>query len=384
MTSHSVAIDGNEANVPNRVGSNIYAFELLTELEKQLAEKKEWDVTILLTSHPVADMPPVRKGWRYVILRPKKFWTQWALPRYLAQNKKSVDLFFTPGHYAPRYSPVPYICAVLDLAFLSHPASFTLRDRLQLTHWTKYSVQHAKKIITISQASKREVVDDYHVPANNVIVAYPAIGKIERVSAQEVLQSIKKFSLPKSFFISLGTIQPRKNLIRLIEAFESFSRKQQGLGKTTDLYHLVFAGKQGWLAKPILDRIEQSPFRELIHLTGFITETEKWALLRNAAASVTVGLKEGFGIPALEALEVGTIPIVSNTSSLPEVVGEGAILVNPTNSLEIADGLWKVATLKAREKAILRKKGREQRAKFSWKNTAATVLDLWQDVVNTS
>lgn len=384
MASRTVAIDGNEANVQRRVGSNIYAYELLLELEQQLRSNQNWIVTVLLTTHPLADMPPERKGWQYVVLRPKQLWTQWALPKYLQANKQRFDLFFTPGHYAPRHSPIPYISAVLDLAFLSHPESFTLRDRLQLTYWTKYSVKHAKKIITISQASKQEIVEKYHIKAKDVVVGYPAIGKIEKISQQQVHEIITKFSLPKSFFISLGTIQPRKNLVRLIEAFESFSRKQQGLSKVSKKQHLVLAGKQGWLAKPILDRIEESPFKDCIHLTGFITEEEKWALLKAATASVTVGLKEGFGIPALEALEAGTIPVVSDSTSLPEVVGTAGILVDPTNSLAIADGLWKVATLKARERAVLRKKGREQKAKFTWKSTAQTVVALWQTVLGSS
>lgn len=384
MTPHRIAIDGNEANVQYRVGSNIFAFELLLELEKQLAHNPNWEITVLLTRHPLADLPAERPGWKYVILRPKQLWTQWALPKYLFANKDSLDLFFTPGHYAPRLSPVPYISAVLDLAFLSHPTLFTLRDRLQLTYWTKYSVKRAQKIITISEASKQEIAEKYGIAPRNIVVCYPAIGKVEKISAQQSQQILNKYSLPESFFISLGTLQPRKNLIRLIEAFESFSRKQQGLAKISKQQHLVFAGKEGWLAQPILDRIAESPFKENIHLTGFISEQEKWALLRVATASISIGLKEGFGIPALEALEVGTIPVVSNTTSLPEVVGQAGILVDPTNSLSIADGLWQVATLKARDRAVLRKKGREQKAKFTWSKTAATVLDLWQAVLGVS
>jgi len=383
MATYRIAIDGNEANVVDRVGSNTYAYELLVALEQQLAKQANWQITVLLTQHPCSDMPLERPGWKYVVVRPKQFWTQWALPRFLYQHRSNFDLFFTPGHYAPRHAPLPYISAVLDLAFLSHPDSFTLRDRLQLSYWTKYSVKNAKKIITISHASKTEIAATYKIPPENIAVCYPAIGIIQKPTLQEAAKDLKKFAITKPFFISLGTIQPRKNLIKLIEAFESYSRKQQGLAKQTKAkqHNLVLAGKEGWLAAPILKRIAASPFKELIIVTGFITTKEKWSLLRSATAVVIVGLKEGFGIPALEALEANTIPVVANAASLPEVVGESGILVDPHNTLDIADGLWKAATLKAREKAVLKKKGREQKTLFSWKNTAQHVQDLWQNVL---
>ncbi|OGJ16602.1 MAG: hypothetical protein A2632_00885 [Candidatus Pacebacteria bacterium RIFCSPHIGHO2_01_FULL_46_16] len=383
MAIYRVAVDGNEANVQSRVGSNIYAHELLLALEKLLARDRDWSITILLTSHPLADMPAARSGWQYILVRPRQLWTQWALPKFLHAHQHEFDLFFTPGHYAPRHAPIPYISAVLDLAFLSHPQLFTLRDRLQLTYWTKYSVKHAASIITISQASKQEIMTNYQVAPDRIAICHPAVGKAEKASIEHIDQILKKFVLSKPYFIALGTIQPRKNLTRLVEAFESFSRKQQGLAKQASFqqYHLVLAGKEGWLARPILQRIAQSPFAAYIHITGFVTEGEKWALLRGATASVTVGLKEGFGIPALEALEVGTIPVVANATSLPEVVGDAGILVDPTNVLAIADGLWRVATLKARERAIFRKRGREQRTRFSWLNTAQNVRTLWQTVL---
>jgi len=374
MDTYRIAIDGNEANVQNRVGSNIYAFELLLSLEKLLKSDANWNITVLLTSHPLADMPSERLGWQYIVVRPSRLWTQWALPRFLQTHKNDFDLFFTPGHYAPRHSPIPYVSAVLDLAFLSHPRSFTLHDRLQLTYWTKYSVKKAQRILTISQASKDEIIEKYKISPSKIVVCYPAVGAVKKTTTAQASSVLKKFGVSKHYFISLGTIQPRKNLVRLIEAFESFSRKQQQ-------YHLVLAGKEGWLARPILDRIAKSPFKERINVTGFVTEEEKWALLRTATAVVAVGLKEGFGIPALESLEAGTIPVVANTTSLPEVVGNAGILVDPTSSLAIADGLWKAATLKARERAILRKNGREQKSKFTWQKTAESVRDLWQNVL---
>ena len=108
-----IAIDGNEANVQNRVGSNVYAFKLIEEIYKLTAKRKNVDITILLSTLKVSDLPPKRKNWRYLVVSPRKFWTQWALPIHLFLHKNDYDLLFTPGHYAPRIAAIPYVSSVI-------------------------------------------------------------------------------------------------------------------------------------------------------------------------------------------------------------------------------------------------------------------------------
>lgn len=378
----NLAIDGNEANVENRVGSNVYAFEVLSNLERQTRKNSEINFTILLTTHPHANMPVQRTGWKYRVIRPAFLWTQWALPRFLHAHKNDFDLFFTPGHYAPRYSPVPYISSVMDLAFLSHPSYFTLKDRLQLTYWTKYSVLNAKKILTISEASKKEIISHFGRSPKDIIVGYPAVSESPKLSSDEAEKICKRLRVKTPYILSIGTLQPRKNLIRLIEAFEIVVRREAASPpKATrkkpapQPISLVLAGKQGWMAEPITERIKNSPYSDRIILTGFVDDLEKWALLEKAKVTAVVGLAEGFGIPALEALQAGSIPVVSNISSLPEVVGSAGLQIDPTNSLNMADGLWKGMTLTARERAVYRRKAREQCRTFSWKETVKKILE---------
>lgn len=372
------AIDGNEANVSNRVGSNVYAFELINALSELVRNDRRIQVTILLSSKPVKDLPRTRKWWRYHVIKPSKLWTQWALPIHLFLNAKQYNVFFTPGHYAPRISAVPYVSSVMDLAFLTYPEQFKKSDLLQLTNWTAYSVQHAKKVIAISHFTKQDIIKRYKKNETDVVIAPPAVTPPNFIpSAKDGAQVTKKFGIKDPYILHIGTFQPRKNVLRLIEAFEQVSRKlaSNSLKHQPKKYQLVLVGKIGWLADPILDRIKRSPFSAQIITTGYVSEEEKITLLRFAQCSTHLGLYEGFGIPALESLHLGTIPVVANQTSLPEVVGEAGILVDPFSVIQIAQGIEQALSLRARDRAKLRKTGRAQLQRFNWQKSAQIVLD---------
>lgn len=376
-----IAIDGNEANITNRVGSNVYAFEILANLYN-LVKNKSVEVTVLLANEPIKDLPTANKKWSYKVIKPTKLWTQWALPIHLFLYADQYDVFFTPGHYAPRFSRVPYVSSVMDLAYINFPDQFKKRDYLQLLNWTKYSVQRAKKVIAISEFTKQDIIKHYKKKESDIVVAYPAIypqtTKIAPVHKQKVLS---KFNINQPYFLYVGTIQPRKNLINLIEAFEKLSR-QLPLGKRKNIKEikLVIAGKIGWLADDIISRAKNSPFKNQIILTGFISDFEKKVLLDNCVSLVLTGLYEGFGIPPLEAISHQIVPVVSNTSSLPEVVGKAGILVNPQDSSDIARGLKEVLNLTTREKLNYKKAGEIQLSKFDWKNSAREILKTLEKV----
>ncbi|CAN5287121.1 glycosyltransferase family 1 protein [soil metagenome] len=391
-----IAIDGNEANVENRVGSNAYAFELLVSLEKILRQRGDISVTVLLASPALTDFPEARENWKYIAFGPVPFWTQWALPWYLFNFKSSFDVVFTPGHYAPRYSPVPYVSSVMDLAYIHFPKQFKKKDQLQLSEWTRYSVRHAKKVIAISEFTKQAIIDQYKLPADKIVVAYPGIRQAESSSIKEKdkIATLHKWHIKRPYLLYVGTLQPRKNLVNLIAAFElvvknakqdiESNKKKKAYvmldaGKLESL-QLVIAGKIGWLAEPISKRAETSPLNKRIILTGYISEIEKKVLYKEALATVLVGLYEGFGIPPLEAMAAGTLPIVSNNTSLPEVVGEAGILVDPNSVQSIAQGIKRVLILPAKEKAGILKKGRQQIKKFDWDRSAQIVLDTLIEV----
>lgn len=385
MRSFHFVIDGNEANVSNRVGSNVYAFELLSALEKVLRTTGH-KVTVLLSNPPLTDLPPSRKGWEYLEIYPQKLWTQWALPLHLWQHRQHYDAFLTPGHYAPRFSPVPYISAVMDTAYLEYPEQFTTHDRVQLRNWTQYSVKRAQKILAISEFTKASVIANYGTPSNKIEVVYPAVKDVSSsLSATRRNQFFKEHKVTEPYILFVGTLQPRKNLETIIEAFELFSRKvasnnlkskQTLKTQPVILPKLVLAGKVGWLADKILARIENSPFKTRIILPGFISDEEKKALYQTSLCTVLVGIHEGFGIPPLEAMKYGSIPVVANATSLPEVVGESGFIVEPFDSKKLADTFLEIHSLSKKQRAIYRKLGREQSAKFSWSKSAKQALAL--------
>lgn len=378
-----IAIDGNEANVSSRVGSNVYAFEIIKNLS-HIVRNKPVMVTILLSREPISDLPKENKKWKYQVVTPQKFWTQWALPIHLFLNSDKYDVFYTPGHYAPRISSVPYVSSVMDLAFLKFKNQFKKRDYIQLDKWTKYSVKNAKKVITISDYSKQDIITQYHKQEKDVIVAYPAVYPPRReIAPLHIEKVLNKFNITDPYILYVGTIQPRKNLINLIESFEKLSRKLPiGKRKKIDSIQLVIAGKIGWLAEDIIKRIEASPYSNQIIMTGFITDFEKEVLISQAHTLTLVGLYEGFGIPPLEALHHNVIPVVSNNSSLPEVVGNSGILTDPNNPNDIAEKLEKVLTLTNKQKIEILKNKRVQIDKFNWKNSTKIVYRTLERVAN--
>lgn len=371
----NIAVDGNEANCNHRVGSNAYAFEMIKALnEITHTKRKNFHLTILLATPPVTDMPLPRPGLQYQVIGPPKLWTQFALPKYLFFHQHQYDLFYTPGHYAPRFSPIPYISSVMDLAFLTYPDQFRANDLYQLTNWTRYSVKKAAKVATISKFSRQEICRFYHRQPDDIILAFPAFaGQIIHLNNPQQIKILKDLKINHPFFLYLGTIQPRKNILRLIEAFETFAASLQQI-KNAPPINLVLAGKNGWLTNEITEKINQSPASKQIILTGFINENQKATLLTKALGTFNLGFYEGFGIPALESLAYNTIPVVANNTSLPEVVGSCGLKVDPFNVQEISNSMSQLSSLSSKQKNELLKNAASQINKFSYQKSANQIL----------
>lgn len=380
MPKLHLAIDANEANVSNRVGSNVYAFQIISELAKIIEEELEVEATVLLAESPLKDLPAQTRSWQYRIIKPQKLWTQLAAPWHLYTHQYDYNVFFTPGHYAPRFCSVPYVSSVMDLGFLHFPDQFQRNDLLQLSSWTKYSVKNADKVIAISNFTKSEVVKQYNLDPSNVVVAHPSVSLPENPATKaELIKYLIKLKIRQPYFLYLGTLQPRKNLISLVKAYELFCQ-QQSPKKLEELPQLIIGGKIGWLADPIIETIEQSSVKENIVLTDYIPERYKPQLYQAALSTILVGLYEGFGIPPLESIHFGVIPIVSNVSSLPEVVGKAGLQVNPHKPEAIADALDQVFSMPSAIRKNYQDKMQTQRAKFSWQQSAYTVYQVLLDV----
>lgn len=356
-----IAIDGYEANAANRVGIGRYSVELLTHIQKNL--NRDDSVRVYLPGRPKSHMPKETEYWKYCVRLPKNFWTFWALPMALRSDTPLADVIFSPTHYIPRFTSIPKVMAIMDVSYLNYPELFRPQDLHKLIHWTAYSVAHAKAIITISQFSKNAIIEAYHVPENKVVVAYPgfAMGK-----------SIKKASNTSRYILSVGTIQPRKNYSRLIEAFSKLKDKT---------VELRIVGKKGWLYEDILSAPKRFGVTERVRFLDFVSDSELPKLYQGAEFFALPSLYEGFGLPVLEAMAYGIPVVVSNTSSLPEIAGESGIYVDPSNTTSILSGL---------EQALREKGTREEKARvalgktlakrFTWDNAAKQVLTVLENI----
>lgn len=381
-----IGIDGNEANVQNRVGSGQYGFELICQFAKI---KTEHNFLVYLKNKPVADLPKEKRNFKYLVFGPKKFWTQLALPVKLFFQKPRPDIFFTPTHYAPRFSTVPIVVTIFDLSFIHYPEMFRKQDLYQLRNWTKYSVKKATKIITISESSKEDIVKYYKIARDKIVVIYPGVGENFAPQPIEKIDSVKKkYKITEDYILYVGTIQPRKNLIGLIKAFNSLMHNSEWRPSLSasqlsiQNFQLVIAGRKGWLYDEIFEKVRELKLENKVIFTDFIPTEDLPVLYSGARVLVNVSLWEGFGIPVLEAMACSTPVVVSNTSSLPEAVGEAGLLVNPANVNDVALVLARVLNMPQQEYENLKKKSVQQAKKFSWGKCAKVTLKVLEKVAS--
>lgn len=368
-----LAIDGYEANVPNRVGIGRYAFELLIHLHRLLGEMRGAGhfVRVYLPSEPLADMPPVCSWWSYRVTGPSTLWTFIGLPMAITLDRPGADVVFSPTHYIPRFIRTPRAMAIMDMSFLSYPGLFRKEDLYKLTQWTAYSAKRAAKIFTISQFSKNAIMKAYNVPSGRIAVTYPGLTMNQSVS--------KTVQTPKYYILAVGTIQPRKNFARLIEAFASIRKDIQA---SYPAIELVIVGKKGWLYEDILSAPARFGVEESVRFLEFVPDEALPDLYKNALCFVLPSLYEGFGLPALEAMAYKCPVVVSNVSSLPEIVEEAGIYVEPDKTESIAQGIS--AALKERNSPLGKKRielGLAQAKKFTWEAAARETLTHLEEIV---
>ncbi len=360
-----IAIDGNEANIPQRVGVNQVAFELL----RQLAAK-DWghDFVVFLKDRPLPDMPAPSTHFRYEVFGPKRAWVLTGLSLRLFRSPRP-QVLFSPSHYIPLISPVKRIFTIMDLSYEKFGQQyFRPYDLKQLRLWTRRSAAVAHKIITISQSAKEDIISYYHFPAERISVIYPGYNQSlyhPRIPLTKQQQIRDKYGIKGKFFLYLGTLQPRKNIVRLIQAFSK-------LGGGTKL---VIVGKKGWLYDEILSLAVKLKISQKVIFTGFVQNEDLPALYKACVAYVLPSLYEGFGMPVIEAQACGAITIVSAVSSLPEIAGKGAIYIkNPEKIHSIAEALRSSLSLPQKKRQQLLLQNKQNLTRFSWELSASSLI----------
>ncbi len=362
----NIGIDGYEANIINRVGIGQYAFQLLKAIYN-LDNTNHY--FIFLPNKPLADMPEIREGWEYVVGKPGSFWTIFQLPKLIKQ--KTLHLFFSPTHYTPWISGIGQIMSIMDLAYIHYPKMFRIKDLIQLKAMTAVSIKKSQKILTISEFSKNEIIDHYHLKNENVIVTYPGLSPdLKLTDGLSFSQLQTKFKISKDYILFVSTIQPRKNLTRLIEAFEKIDFA--GI--------LVLVGKKGWLYESIFKRIKTSPKHDQIMYLDFVDTKDLAGLYKHAVCLAMPSLYEGFGIPVVEAMYFGCPVVVSRTTSLPEIARDAGIYVDPASVDDIAEGLVKAVQLSQAEREKLIIIGKKRTESFSWDKCARQTLEVFASI----
>ena len=379
-----IAIDGYEANVKERVGIGRYAYEILKHMFEEVKSRKskvesedKINFRIYLPSVPLPDMPKETDWWQYRILQPKKLWTLFRLPLALSADQPRADVVFSPTHYIPRFTRLRRVMSIMDVSYLHYPELFRTGDLYQLTHWTAYAAFHAERILTISEFSKNAIIKAYGLAPEKVVVTYPGLSMESKVKSEKS-KVIEKYHVSKNYILSVGTLQPRKNYVRLIEAFAKFLKaNKQRFGEID----LVIVGKKGWLYEEIFAAPAKFGIASRVKFLDFVPDETLASFYENALCFALPSLYEGFGLPVLEAMARKVPVVVSRISSLPEIAEKAAVYVNPDDTESITRGLLSAV----RDRNLMQgrwrvKKGLEQVNKFTWENAAKKTLEVLEEV----
>jgi glycosyltransferase involved in cell wall biosynthesis len=278
---------------------------------------------------------------------------------------------------APPFCPCPLVVSIHDLSFEHLPHTFHRRSRMQLRLTVRHSARRAAKILTLSQHTRRDIIDTYGIePSRITAIPLAAPGHFYPVKDNRELQRVRhNYGIDGQYILSVGSIQPRKNLARLVGAYASLRDKHT----ETKFPKLVLVGKHAWLYDETLRALEQARVADSVILTGYVPESDLPALYSGAICFVYPSYFEGFGLPPLEAMKCGAPVIVGNQTSLPEVVGDAGLTVDPFDVRSIAEAIEKLIN-----DSILRQelsvKGRRRAETFDWRTTAQQTLEIYQQV----
>jgi glycosyltransferase involved in cell wall biosynthesis len=299
-------------------------------------------------------------------------WRFYRLPRIL--DGGAFSLFHGPSHVLPACTGCPMVVTMLDLIFLRYPQYFRLWDRNYYRHIFRKSAQRADHIISISEATKGDLVNFFDLPAEKISVIYPAFDDVFQPLSADRLDTVRRaYRLPQTYALYVGTIEPRKNILRTAQAFDRLLNR----GCIPPQSEFLIVGSKGWFYKEILKGIAVLKHKGQIRLTGPIYGEDLAGVYQLARVMAYPSEFEGFGYPVLEAMRLGTPVLTGNTSSLPEAGGDAAVLVDPTSVEEIAAGLERLLTdPELRQRCVAR--GHAHAAGFSPQIMAAQTLEVYR------
>ncbi len=380
----TIGIDASRAFLLKRTGIEEYSYQVIKHLRNELAEER---VVLYVRKGEAEDGRwkmedggnyrdfKLPNTWEVKELWGPKLWTQGRLA--LEMLFRPVDTLFVPAHTVPWIHPKKTVVTIHGLEYEFCPEAYSWWERVYMRWSIRNSCRWASRIIAVSENTKRDLMRLYGVPEEKITVVYEGVGGRElRIKNKELgsnpgrLSSVSNIPSSKPYFLFIGRIEARKNVARMIEALDLFKKK---CGTN---HQLVLAGKPGYGYERIKNQELRIKHIDNVINVGYVSEEEKWELLRNADGFLFPSLYEGFGLPVLEAQSVGVPVLTSDTSSLPEVSGaDSAVLVDPLSVEDIARGIEKIALDSDFRSAII-ENGQENVRRFSWEKCAKEVSEI--------
>lgn len=310
---------------------------------------------------PVVLFPPARHPVLWL------WWFEWSVPRAL--EKYQADVFLSPDGYCSLRASTPTVMVTHDIAHVHLPGHIPAKFRYYYNFFVPRYLRRAERIVTVSEFSKRDIAQHYEIHNEKITVACNGVREDFQPLSEAEKNAVKQqYADGQDYFFYVGAVHPRKNVHRLIQAFDAFKKQTQAPVK------LLIGGRFAWQTGEVKAAYDAASCKDDIVFLGYIPDAELPRLMGAALALTYVSLFEGFGVPVLEALHCEVPVLTSNVSSLPEVAGDAGLLVNPLNVEAIANGLQQLYNDTAlREKLIAA--GKIQREKFTWERAAAIVWD---------
>jgi len=367
-----IGIDASRAFLKQRTGIEEYSYQVIKHLRSELPATAEIVLYVrkktsfhhgrLYLMGPEIDFP-LPKNWRVRALWAPRFWTQIGLSFEMLFH--TPDVLFVPAHTVPVIHPKKTVVTIHGLEYEFCPEAYSLWERLYMRMSIRYSVRVASTVIAVSENTKKDVMKLYGVDEEKIRVVYEGYEKARSMKHETGIMN----RVQKPHLLFIGRLEERKNVMRTIEAFEILKDRYQ------ILQELLLVGKPGYGYQKIRFKIQNSKFKNHIHELGYVSEEEKWELLKNTDIFLFPTLYEGFGIPVLEAQSVGVPVVTSSTSSLPEIAGQGAVFVDPLSSENIALGVQSVLSDEGRRSDIIEKAAHNVN-RFGWALCARGVASL--------
>ncbi len=377
-----IGIDASRALNAKRTGTERYSLEIIRHLlQTPNAARHRFRLYLHQPVDAALFAPPGTRTtapWEPCLLPSVRAWSHRRLGPEVRTRRP--DLLFVPAHVLPvallgRPLP-PSVVTIHDVGYLDFPASHATGERLYLDWSTRAAVRRATHLIAVSEATRRDLITLLHAPEERVSVVHEAGAPLPPCSPEEIASVQARYGLQRPYALYVGTLRPRKNLVRLVQAYARLhERAAQSPGPPFDL---VLAGAPGHDSDDLLRAVRSAALPGRIHLTGYLSEADLPPLLRGARLFCYPSLVEGFGLPILEAQSAG-VPVVTTTnSSLPEVAGDAALLVEPTDVDALADAMLRVSRDEPLRQRLIAA-GYENVKRFSWAKAARETLAVLEE-----